>query len=114
MSVTVLRAMSGRVAPRQVSALIASVPPPSMRQPPLFVSAVLRLLVFARMSVPGPSFHIVWLPAIVELIVAVTLVSTVKLEGAPDGVSVPETMEYPFVLKARLLAETVEAVTVPA
>src|ERR1043165_985368 len=40
MSLTVLRAASGSGAPRQPSALMTSVPPPSMRQPPALVSAV--------------------------------------------------------------------------
>src|SRR5262249_51682380 len=92
-SLTVLRALSGSGAPRQVSALITRVPPPSMRHPPPLVSAVLRLFVLARTKVPGPSFHIVFDPEIVELIVAVTLESTTKFEGAPIIFSVPELIE---------------------
>src|SRR5262245_45049146 len=80
MSVTVLRAASGKGAPRQVSALMTSVPP-SIRQPPAEVLAELRLLVLPRISVPAPSFRRVLVLAIVELMVAVMFESTVNLDG---------------------------------
>src|ERR1051325_6941894 len=108
MSVTVLRAESGSAAPRQVSALTTIVPPPSMRQPPELVSAVLRLLVLARISVPAPSFHSVLVPAMVEPMVAVTLESTMKLDGTPLMERMPELIEYPVVLNVRLLTDTVK------
>src|SRR6185369_1265325 len=114
MSVMVLRAVSGSGAPRLPSPIIRSVPPPSMRHPPATVLAVLVLAGLDKMSVPGPSFHIVLVPAMIELMVAVTPESTVKLDGVPIMVSMPELMEYPDVLKTMLLAETVEAVTAPA
>src|SRR5438309_8294749 len=102
MSVTVLRAESGSGAPRQASLLMTSVPPPSMRHPPAVLVAVLMLLVLDKMSVPAPSFHSVLVPAMVEPIVAVTLESTVRLDGTPLMFSVPELTEQPVVLKLRL------------
>src|SRR5687767_504501 len=89
------------------------VPPPSMRHPPAVVFAVFAFDGLARMRRPGPTFDNVLAPAIVELIVVVTPASTLKDE-TPDRVSVPELMEYPVVLKARLRAEIFEAVTAPA
>src|SRR6266496_5608525 len=87
-SVTVLRAMSGSGAPKQPSALVRSVPPPSMRHPPAVVLAVLRLAVLAKTRVPAPSFHIVLVPARAELMVAVTFESTVN-DAAPIMVNGP-------------------------
>ena len=92
MSVTVLRALSGSGAPRLPSALMRRVPPPSMRHPPATVLAVLMLDGLDKMSVPAPSFTMVLVPAIVEVMVAVTLASTLKL-AARIIVSVPELTE---------------------
>src|SRR5947207_318256 len=86
MSVTVLRAESGRGALRQPSALMRRMPPPSMRQPPSALVAVLVLAVLARTSVPGPSFVSVELPANVEAMEALTPASTLKFAG--DGATV--------------------------
>ena len=75
MSVTVLRAVSGRGAPRLVSPLIRSVPPPSIRHPPPEVVAVLTLEPLSA-SVPPPSLTMVALPAMTDATVAVTPEST--------------------------------------
>src|SRR5438552_7340807 len=116
MSVTVLRAVSGRGAPSDPSAAILRIPPPSMRHPPPAVDAVLALAELLRTSVPAPSLVMVALPARVEPIVAVTPLSTVKF--AADGavmVSVEPVSRYPSLLKARLLADCAAAsATVPA
>jgi hypothetical protein len=92
MSVTVLRAASGSGAPRLSSALMCSVPPPSMRHPPATVLAVLMLARLSKMRVPAPSFTIVLVPAMVELMIEVTPASTVKV-AAPVMFSVPELTE---------------------
>src|SRR6266542_690102 len=88
MSVMLLRAVSGSAAPRLRSALRRRVPPPSIRHPPAELVAVLTLLELDRMSVPAPSFTIVFVPAIVELSVTATPESTLKLDGVPIIVSV--------------------------
>ena len=64
-----------------------------MRHPPAEVLAVLMLAGLDKMSVPAPSFTMVLVPAMVELMVAVTPESTVKLDAAPIIVSVPELTE---------------------
>jgi hypothetical protein len=74
--------------PSAPSALIMSVPPPSIRQPPSLLVAVLVLLLLARMSVPRPSLVIVAEPAMAEAIVAVTPGSVVMLAGVVPRVSV--------------------------
>jgi hypothetical protein len=63
-----------------------------MRHPPAAAVAVFRLLVFDKMRVPVPSFTNVLAPARVELIVAVTPVSTSK-DAAPAIVTVPALRE---------------------
>ena len=60
--------------------------PPSMRQPPAEVVAVLAFAGLDRTSVPAPSLVIVPVPARTEEIVAVTPGSTEKFAG--DGVIV--------------------------
>src|SRR4051812_28423979 len=106
MSVTVLRAVSGSAAPKAVSALITSVQPPSIFQPPSLLVAAVVLLLFASPSVPGASFTIVADPAMDDAIVAVPPASVVMFAGVGPSVSVDAVMLYPFVLSASELADS--------
>ena len=92
---------------------MTKVPPSSIRHPPFVVVAVLMLEGFDRTRVPGPSFAMVLVPSIVESIVAVTFEATWILAVLPTRIKVPELTVYPVVLKARLLADRVDAVTEP-